>query len=51
MRDQLSQGNQLFLIDMMEDLKFINPAEMSEKFDRIDQLLQYRQVSLIIDFD
>lgn len=49
--DQLTQGSQLFLIDMVEDLQFVHHELMSQSFRRIDELLQMQHISLLIDID
>lgn len=42
MAEQLDQGYQIYLIDLIEDLKFIDNKKMASLFDNVDQILQSR---------
>jgi hypothetical protein len=45
----LEQGSQLYIIDIVEDLKFIDEKVLSGYFDSIDKILLERGISLIIE--
>lgn len=49
LQDQLDQGSQIYLIDVIEDLRFIDTNLMSSLFDIIDQLLVKQGLSLILE--
>jgi len=49
LQEHLSQGPEIFLIDMLEDLKFLDPNAMGKCFDRVNDMLSYRKISLTLD--
>lgn len=50
-QNQLSQGNQLYLLDILEDLKFLNHDQIDKYYQRIEQMLQKFGINLIIDIE
>lgn len=49
MNEQFKQGSQIYLIDVIEDLMFIDTNLMSKMFDSIDLMLQKQGISLILE--
>ena len=49
--DQLSQGPQLYLLDIMEDLKFLDQDKVGKEYAEIEKILQKYKLSLIIDIE
>lgn len=50
-RSQFEEDQKLFIIDLMEDLHFVNPDKMSRVFEKVDSILKRDQISLILAFD
>ena len=44
-----SQDRQLFLIDIMEDLKFLDENKISVMYDQIEMILKSFNLNLVID--
>jgi selenophosphate synthase len=42
-------GPQFYLLDMMEDLNFYSHQQIDKNYDKIEDLLQRFNVSMIID--
>ena len=50
-RSQFEEDQKLFIIDLMEDLHFVNPDKMSKIFEKVDTILKRDQINLILPFD
>ena len=46
--EQINLGPELYLIDIVEDLRFIRHDQMSHQYKRIEQLLSVQRINLII---
>lgn len=44
-----NQDNQLFLIDIMEDLKFLDEYKISAMYDKVEMILKSFNLNLVID--
>ena len=47
--EQLRQGGRIYLIDLLEDLHFLDTDVIQEKYDKIQALLKGLNANLVID--
>ena len=48
---QMSLGSKIYLLDIMEDLKFLDSADIKARYDRIEKFLKEKGTNLIIDLE
>jgi hypothetical protein len=49
--NQLTQGPQLYLLDILEDMKFLNHDEVDKNYQKIEQMLNHFGITLIIEME